>query len=78
MAYVQGQLDIEGMRRLEEQLASMLQETATEVAHTDCLDDEQRAEIYTILSALQADSEMHRGMMNVLARQAGGEYVGDA
>ena len=46
--------------RLEEQLSDALRGAAEEVAHAQCLDEEQRAEVYTILDALRADTQTHR------------------
>jgi hypothetical protein len=46
--------------RLEEALSDALSRTAAEVAHAECLDQEQRAEVYTILETLQADTQSHR------------------
>lgn len=46
--------------RLEEELADALRRTAAEVAHAECLDEEQRAEVYSILDALRADTQVHR------------------
>ena len=48
---------------IEAQLAAKLAEAADEVAHTECFDQEQRAEIYTILQAMKADSEVHRQLV---------------
>ncbi len=78
MVHAQDQVDITKVGELEDRLSAMLYEAANEVAHTDCLDDEQRAEVYTILRALQADGEMHRGILSLLSRRLGGEYVADA
>jgi hypothetical protein len=46
--------------KAEELFATVLSETAGEVARTECFDMEQRSEVYTILEALQADAEVHR------------------
>jgi hypothetical protein len=46
--------------RLEEELSDSLRGAAEEVAHARCLDEEQRAEVYTILDTLRADTRMHR------------------
>jgi hypothetical protein len=61
----------------EEKIAASLVQAADEVEHADCFDTEQRAEVYTILKALQADTEIHRGMVSLLTRKLG-EYVSDA
>lgn len=45
---------------LEEELSDALRRTAEEIAHAECLDEEQRAEVYTILDTLRADTRMHR------------------
>lgn len=45
---------------LEDRLAATLADTSREVAHTECFDPEQRAEIYTILGILKTDTNAHR------------------
>jgi hypothetical protein len=79
MTSVQGQVpaDIGAAAQLEDRLASVLGEMVDDVQHMEWFDVEQRAEIYTILKALQADTEMHRDLINALARQTG-KYVSDA
>ena len=69
-------LDLASLVQMEDKLASLLGDMAYDAEHTDSFDGEIRAEIHTILRALQADTEMHRGLVALLAR--GGEYVGDA
>jgi len=54
---------------LENRLAATLDITANEIAHADCLDGEKRAEVYTILEIIKADSARHRQML--------GTYVSD-
>ena len=44
---------------LEDQLRATLAATADEVARAECFDEEQRAEVYSILHALKSDSERH-------------------
>ena len=67
--------DTSKLVNLEAQLAASLTEAADEIAHTETLDPEQRAEIYTILEAMKLDAESNRGLMKLLAskvcRQAG-------
>jgi demethoxyubiquinone hydroxylase (CLK1/Coq7/Cat5 family) len=48
---------------IEERLAKQLTQACKEVEHMDCFDNEQRAEIYTILKALRDDSAAHREML---------------
>lgn len=62
---------------MEELLAATLHDTAHEVAHSDCFDSEQRAEVYTILETLKANSQTHRSMVKLLAAKLAGEH-GDA
>ena len=52
--------DASNVVSLEDRLAATLDETSREVAHTECFDPEQRAEIYTILAILKADTNAHR------------------
>jgi hypothetical protein len=51
--------------RLEEELAAALQQTAEEMAHAECLDDEQRAEVYTIIETLRSDTKTHRQVVGL-------------
>ena len=62
---------------LEQQLATRLAETAETVDRSEFFDIEQRAEVYTILQAIRADTELHCGMAALLAGRLGGEQ-GDA
>ena len=45
---------------IEDKLSATLAETSREVAHLECFDVEQRAEIYSILEAIRKDVEVHR------------------
>ena len=45
---------------LEAQLAAVLRLTTQQIAHSECFDDEQRAEVYSILHALKSDTEQHQ------------------
>ncbi|MFW6061199.1 MAG: hypothetical protein ACOC93_00170 [Planctomycetota bacterium] len=70
-------VDLAALARLEESLAEVLRDAAEEVDRADCFDQEQRAEVYTILRTLRADSAEHRGAIDRLQAQQG-EYVTDA
>ena len=61
------------MTGIEAHLAAMLTEAEDEVAHMESLDTEQRAEIYTILQALKADSQLHRQLVGQWANDITGE-----
>ncbi|HOD80392.1 MAG: hypothetical protein BWX88_01556 [Planctomycetes bacterium ADurb.Bin126] len=61
--------DVSGMVGLEDQLAAALSKAANEMARLECIDNEQRSEIYTILQAMQADTEAHRSLV--------GQWVSD-
>lgn len=56
--------DLAGM---EARIAESLDETADELAHAECFDQEQRAEIYAILQAIRTDATNHRAMIDLLA-----------
>ena len=59
--------------RMEGGLADMVQATKREVQHTECLDGEQRAEVYTILDALKNDTDAHREVVGRwISDRAGG------
>jgi len=62
---------------MEDRLAATLMTTAHEVAHAECFDSEQRAEVYAILETLKANTETHRAMIELLARKIK-ERQGDA
>ena len=57
------------MTRIEEELAAAIEQAADQIAHAECFDLEERAEVYSILHALQADSAAHRHML--------GQWVSD-
>ena len=57
------------MTYIEEQLAVKIGETSDEVAHTECFDTEQRAEIYSILAALKLGTDAHRTQVKLLAKR---------
>jgi hypothetical protein len=57
------------MIRLEDDLAAALDEAAHQIAHAECFDLEQRAEVYTILHAIQTDTAAHRQIV--------GQWVND-
>ena len=73
-AHLESPSDVSALSGIEHQLASTLVATAEEFRRAECFDDEQRAEIYAILQALRDDTEAHRAMIDLLARQlsAGG------
>jgi hypothetical protein len=50
---------------LEEDLSRTLRRTAEEIAHSECLDEEQRAEVYAILEALRSDTQTHRRLVGL-------------
>jgi hypothetical protein len=52
---------------VESRIAVCLDESADELAHAECFDLEQRAEIYAILEAIRTDSRNHRAMVELLA-----------
>jgi hypothetical protein len=51
---------------MENQLASAVKGAIGEVARIETLDEEQRAEIYAILGAIQQDVEVHRAVADSL------------
>ena len=54
---------------VESKIAQSLSETADELAHSECFDQEQRAEIYAILQAIKTDTENHHKTVQLLARK---------
>jgi hypothetical protein len=59
--------NVQRMTALEDGLAATLTETADDIAHSECFDHEQRAEVYTILRTLTANTAQHRAMAEILA-----------
>ena len=58
---------------VESKIAESLSETADELAHTECFDQEQRAEIYAILQAIKTDTENHHRTVQLLAKKMNGD-----
>ncbi|MBS3822079.1 MAG: hypothetical protein KGY81_09995 [Phycisphaerae bacterium] len=56
---------------MEARIAATLNETADELAHAECFDQEQRAEIYAILQAIRNDTSNHRTRVDLLAAKLG-------
>jgi len=66
---INSEVSVPDVASLEASLAEMLGKTAREVDHVECFDQEQRAEIYAILQALQSDTNVHRGMVETLLKK---------
>ena len=54
---------------VESKICNSLTETTDELAHTECFDQEQRAEIYAILQAIKNDTDNHRRTIELLAKK---------
>ncbi len=54
---------------LEDKLKATIAQSSHEVAHCECFDSEQRAEIYTILETLKSNSETHRAMVKLITQK---------
>ena len=52
---------------VERKVSVALLDTVEEVEHSECLDSEQRAEIYTILQTLKAETKAHEPLIEKLA-----------
>jgi hypothetical protein len=61
--------DVRSLAGVESKLAATLLATSDEVAHSECLDVEERSEVYTILEAIQADTQVHREMIELLTHK---------
>ena len=61
------------MAQIESRLSAKLTEAANEVAHTETFDQEQRAEIYTILRSMRQDTEVHEKLVGRWVNDATGE-----
>jgi len=55
---------------VENRLSSALTATADQVARLESLDQEQRAEVYAILKAIQQDTIIHQATADALAKLA--------
>jgi hypothetical protein len=60
------------MTSLEKGLAVTLTQTSKEIAHSECLDIEQRAEVYSIIEAIRANSQTHQAVVRQLAEKLKG------
>jgi hypothetical protein len=69
---VQGEVQL--LAGVENQFAATLTATSDQIAHSECLDVEERSEVYTILKAIQADTKLHRETLEMLAHR----FAGDA
>ncbi len=70
--------DISEMVGVESVIVNFLEETSDELAHAECFDTEQRAEIYAILQAIKADTVTHRKTIELLAAGLKEGGCGDA
>jgi len=61
--------------RIEQDLVDTVQAASREVQYTECLDDEQRAEVYSILHALRNDTEAHRQIVGQWVSDTTGEIT---
>ncbi len=61
------------LAQAETKLARTVSATAREVAHSECLDEEERAEVYAILHVIQSDSAAHLEILSELP----GTYVSE-
>jgi len=57
---------------IENQLSASLLASSDEVAHSEYLSVEQRSEVYSILHALQADTDRHKKTIRLLTGEKGG------
>ncbi len=64
--------------RVESEIANCLSQTTDELAHSECFDLEQRAEIYAILQAIKTDTKIHRQTVDLLARKLSSEDIPNA
>ena len=60
------------MASVEKGLAAALTQASQEIAHSECLDTEQRAEVYSILDAIKANSRTHQVTVKQLAEKLKG------
>jgi len=70
--------DPSGWADAESHIGDVLAQTSEELAHAECFDEEQRAEIYAILQALKTDTSNHRRIVELLAKKLSQGAVCDA
>ena len=58
-----------GWADAESRIGDVLAQTSEELAHAECFNEEQRAEIYAILQALKTDTSNHRQIVEMLAQK---------
>lgn len=58
---------------LEDQLMAALQKATKQVGQCESFDEEQRAEVYTILQAIKSDTQLHRQLVGHWISQKAGE-----
>jgi hypothetical protein len=61
--------NLSSLETAESVIFNSLNQTTDELAHAECFDQEQRAEIYAILQAIKTDTENHRQMIQLLAQK---------
>jgi hypothetical protein len=57
------------LQALEADLAAALGETIDDIEHADCLDADQRAEVYTILKTMLTDAAHHGSVLEAWVNQ---------
>jgi hypothetical protein len=70
-AAVDGQ--VRTLAGMESRLAVFVGQTRQDVAHAECFDDEQRAEVYAILEAIESDTNVHKKTIKFLEHRLLGE-----
>ena len=63
------------LARIEQGLVDIVQAASKEVGYAECLDDEQRAEVYSILHALRNDTAAHQQLVGQWVNDATGEVT---
>jgi hypothetical protein len=63
------------VRDMEVDVAAALKETVFELEHAEGLDDEQRAEVYTILHAMVSDCRRHEEVLSEFLAQANKDAI---
>jgi len=63
---------------LEMEINQSLTEATRDIEYVETFDQEQRAEVHTILRAMLADTQVHRSLLDRLGEQLGKKEVADA
>ena len=68
-------VEAKAIQDTEVDVAAALEETVFELEHAEGLDDEQRAEVHTILQAMLSDCRRHESVLKEFLAQANKDAI---